>query len=372
MKKNLRNILAVALGLMTTVAFAQTWNADSRTRIDMSGDHDKMSTSQRATIGATWGGDDWGIHVSSDFNYMLGDATTDAETGERVLSANIYEAYASTNVMGYANVTVGRQALNYGSGMILSSNDWANNRTVWDGFTVDLGVDLADITIGYASRTNDATGELDANGDMDNEMSGNTMYANVGKADGDWSVNLLILNSGTELNGEETSSLSAMGLDLTYALMGGDLGLGLSYNTATAEAGDNSTDMDMMDISASYQINDDFSVTAGQATYGEEGFTMGGTDFSGGLAGSGQLGYLAANDENMYVGVDYGMGDFSMGLTMNMIGNSEDDDYERTVNAFNLGYAMSDNANLGLSWASDKENDDDALNYMWVTLNITP
>ena len=53
MKKNLRNILAVALGLMTTVAFAQTWNADSRTRIDMSGDHDKMSTSQRATIGAT-------------------------------------------------------------------------------------------------------------------------------------------------------------------------------------------------------------------------------------------------------------------------------------------------------------------------------
>ena len=347
---------------MTTVAFGQDWDVDSRTRIDMSGDNNRMETSQRATIGATWGGDDWGIHVSTDVNYDLGVNTNSAE-----VPVNLYEAYASTNVMGYANVTVGRQALNYGSGMILSSNDWANNRTVWDGFSIDLGVDLADITIGYASRTNDAEGTV-----ADPEMAGNTMYANVGKADGDWSVNLLILNSGTELNGEETSSLSAMGLDLTYALMGGDLGLGLSYNTATTEAGANSTDMDMMDISASYQINDDFSVTAGQATYGEEGFALAGTDFSGGLAGSGQLGYLGANDENMYVGVDYGMGDFSMGLTMNMIGDSEDDDYDRTVNAFNLGYSMSDNANLGLSWASDKVGDADAVNYMWVTLNVTP
>ena len=38
MKKNLRNVLALALGLITTVSFAQDWNVDSRTRIDMSGD----------------------------------------------------------------------------------------------------------------------------------------------------------------------------------------------------------------------------------------------------------------------------------------------------------------------------------------------
>ena len=38
MKKNLRNVLVLALGLMTTVSFAQDWNVDSRTRIDMSGD----------------------------------------------------------------------------------------------------------------------------------------------------------------------------------------------------------------------------------------------------------------------------------------------------------------------------------------------
>ena len=68
MKKNLRNILALSLGLMTTVAFAQDWGVDSRTRIDMSGDNDKMSTAQRATVSASWGGSDWGIHASSDIN----------------------------------------------------------------------------------------------------------------------------------------------------------------------------------------------------------------------------------------------------------------------------------------------------------------
>ena len=50
MKKNLRNILALALGLMTTVSFAQDMNVDSRTRIDMSGDGEKMSTAQKYNI----------------------------------------------------------------------------------------------------------------------------------------------------------------------------------------------------------------------------------------------------------------------------------------------------------------------------------
>ena len=53
MKKNLRNILVLAMGLMTTVSFAQDWNVDSRTRIDMSGDNDKMETDQAVTLGAT-------------------------------------------------------------------------------------------------------------------------------------------------------------------------------------------------------------------------------------------------------------------------------------------------------------------------------
>ena len=115
MKKNLRNILALSLGLMTTVAFAQDWGVDSRTRIDMSGEHDGMSTEQRVTVGTTWGGSDWGIHVSSDVNYVL-----EGENGAAA-SMGIYEAYASTDLMGYASLTAGRQALNYGSGALLLS-----------------------------------------------------------------------------------------------------------------------------------------------------------------------------------------------------------------------------------------------------------
>ena len=42
MKKNLRNVLALALGLITTVSFAQDWNVDSRTRIDMSDANDEV------------------------------------------------------------------------------------------------------------------------------------------------------------------------------------------------------------------------------------------------------------------------------------------------------------------------------------------
>ena len=142
MKKNLRNVLALALGLMTTVSFAQDWNVDSRTRNDMSGDNDKMVTNQRATLGATWGGSDWGIHISSDVDYMLGSGSA---------SMGIYEAYASANLMGVASVTAGRQALDNGSGALMSSNQWSANRTTWDGMTFGFDMDMADISLGYAS-----------------------------------------------------------------------------------------------------------------------------------------------------------------------------------------------------------------------------
>jgi hypothetical protein len=102
MKKNLQNALLLAMGLMTTVTFAQDWNVDSRTRIDMGGDYDKMETAQRATLGATWGGSDWGIHASTVVNYDLGMG--------QAASLGVYEAYASTDLMGYATVTAGRQA----------------------------------------------------------------------------------------------------------------------------------------------------------------------------------------------------------------------------------------------------------------------
>ena len=142
-------------------------------------------------------------------------------------------------------------------------------------------------------------------------------------------------------------------------------------------------DMDMMSISATYNINDDFSASLGQTSYGEGGFSQVGTDMAGGYDVTGSLGYLNAEDQNRHVGVNYTMGDFSMGLTMNMITNTGDgqaaEDYERNVTEFSLGYAMSDNSNLSLHYASDDDSaadvggvEADAAKWMYLTLSITP
>ena len=96
----------------------------------MSGDNDRQLTNQRVTTGVTFGGSNWGIYMSNDFNYTLG---VDGDP-----TATIYEAYGSTDLMGFANLTIGRQALNYGSGALMSTNDWGNDRTTWDGMKFDF------------------------------------------------------------------------------------------------------------------------------------------------------------------------------------------------------------------------------------------
>jgi hypothetical protein len=357
MKKNLRNILALSLALMTTVSFAQDWNVDSRTRVDMSqvqatDGEDKMSTAQRATVGATWGGSDWSIHASSDVNYTFTDGTSG------VLSAKVYEAYASTDLMGYASVTAGRQALDYGSGAIMSSNQWGANRTSWDGFTFGLNLDMADVTLGYASST-------DSISDIDGKSQ---MWLNAAKAEGDWSANLLYTSS-TE---GAADAITAMGLDLSYAMMGGDLNLNVSYNTADALDGSDK-DMDMTMIGATYNVNETMSISGSQTTYGENGFDVGSASM-GGYASSGSLGYLGDNDVNMAIGGAYAMGDFTLGATMNMITNEGDGVTaieDRDVMDISVGYTMSDNANLSLSMATDTQGENED-NYMWITLNIRP
>ena len=349
MKKNLRNILALALGLMTTVSFAQDWNVDSRTRIDMSGDGDEMSTDQRATVGATWGGSDWSIHASTNVNYTLG-------TGN-VATIGVYEAYASTDLMGYASVTAGRQALDYGSGAIMSSNQWGANRATWDGFTFGLDLDMADVTLGYASTSG-----------ADSDISGRSqMWLNASKGEGDWNANLLYMSTtlGT------ADAMTAMGLDLSYAMMGGDLNLNVSYNTASGYAAD---DMDMTMLGATYNVNESMSISGSQTTYGENGFNVGSAGMQG-YEASGSLGYLGANDVNMAIGGAYAMGDFTLGATMNMITNEGVEGAtapeDRDVMDISVGYTMSANANLSLSMATDTQGDAETK-YMWVTLNIMP
>ena len=376
MKKNLRNILVLAMGLMTTVSFAQDWNVDSRTRIDMSGAGDEMSTDQRATIGATWGGSDWGIHVSSDVNYTFEDGTNP--------SMKIYEAHASTDLMGYASVTAGRQALDYGSGAIMGSNQFAGKdadgnqlaRTTWDGFNIGLDLDMADITLGYGKVSNsvyDGVDAVDADsngvGGVDAVAAGTTnMWINVAKGEGDWTANLLYMSKSTG----SADAMTAMGLDLGYAMMGGDLNLGVSYNTATGYAAE---DMDMLSIGATYQVNESMSISGNQTKYGENGFNVGSANMQG-MNASGSLGYLGANDQDRNFGVSYNMGDFNLGASMHQITNTgtgaDNEAYKRDVMDISVGYTMSANANLSVKYATDKINDNEDVKYTWVTLNITP
>ena len=341
MKKNLRNILTLALGFVTVIATAQSWDADSRTRVDMGGDNDQFTTEQRTSLGVSWGGNGWGINVSANHNYDLG---TDGSS----MSWN--EAYATTDLMGYASVAVGRQALDYGSGSIMGSNDWGSNPNTHDGGVFSIANDMLGLDVGlYKSNS----------GAADDEGTSN-YFVNASKSDGDWSMNLLYLSNEDES--------TAMGLDIGYAMMGGDLGLDVSYNTASGWAGEE--DEDMMSIGATYNVNDDMSVSATRTTYGEGGFDMDGSNV-GGWASHGNMGYLGANDEDMAFGVSYAMGDFSLGLTMHNVTNTEDENAERSVTEANFDYNMSDNANVGIKYATDDASGED-VKYMWLTLSVTP
>ncbi len=351
MKKNLRNILALSLGLMTTVAFAQDWNADSRTRINTSGDNDMRSTDQRVTMGATWGGSNWGIHVSSDVNYTLeGTSGVDATMG-------IYEAYASTDLMGYASLTAGRQALNYGSGALMSSNDWAISRTTWDGMTFGLNLDMADVTVGWHSQT----------ADLDSAEANGNMWVNIGGEFSGWDVNLLYMT--VEANGETGDA--ATGIDISGTVQG----VGISASMNTDYEGD-----EMRVIGLSYAVNDDMGVNVSQTVYGEKdannpesnGFSMAGTNMSGGYEFSGQLGYLTAGDEMLSYGLTYNMSGISLGATMHNVTSLADAngvEAERDITEISLGYSLNDNAGLSLSMVTDNDGTADTK-WMWLTLNV--
>jgi hypothetical protein len=354
MKKNLRNILVLAMGLMTTVSFAQDWNVDSRTRIDMGGDNDKMEAAQRATIGATWGGSDWAIHGSTVVNY-------DMNAGNAA-SLAVYEAYASTDLMGYASMTMGRQALEYGSGSLIGSNEWGADRYTRDAFTFGLDLSMADVTLGYQSRMDDAS----------NGAAG--YWLNAAKGEGDWNANLLYGSQTMTADGVDGDAMTYMGLDAGYNMMGGALGLNLSYNTAS----DGTTDLDMMSIGATYNVNDGMSISASQTTYGENGFNMQGGN--AGIYGSdswtshGNMGHLGANQTDLAIGGSYAMGDFNLGVTMHTVTDETEgaDDYERSAMEMSLGYDMSANTGLSVNYATDNKGGDTDTKYTWLTLTVTP
>ena len=341
MKKNLRNILALSLGLMTTVAFAQDFGVDSRTRIDQSGDNDKMSTAQRVTLGTTWGGSDWGIHLSSDLNYVLGVGNLDLQT------MKIYEAYASTDLMGYANLTIGRQAINNGSGALMSSRDWGTDRTTWDGATFGLNLDMADVSIGYASMNSGVAGAED-NGNM---------WLNVGGEFSGWNVNLLYMTEEGMTTGGPASDDAATGLDISGEISGATV----SASMNTDFEGD-----EMRVLGVSYAVNDDMGINVSQTVYGEDGgFDMDRTNMTGGYLVDGQMGYKAGGTEILSYGLTYNMSGISLAATMHNLTNSLDATVDTDATEISLGYSLNDNANLGLSMIDDND-----VKYMWLTLNV--
>ena len=401
MKKNLRNVLALALGLMTTVSFAQDWNVDSRTRMDMSeayGSEDYRVTTQRVTLGATWGGSDWGIHMSSDFHYSLGDRKVFYGSGhygtDRPIAA-VYEAYASANMFGMASMTVGRQALEFGSGNLVGINDWGYDRNTWDGMSFGLDLDMADVTLGYATRNDggfgvDETGTLVAgtdavNGAYGKELTDNltSMYLNANGEFSGWNVNVLYLT---------TSILddAAYGIDLSGGIMGASVSASLNEDFA-------GNSMRMFDLG--YAVNDNLSLNVGQTAYGDDGdFNTGSTgllagNMGDGISGSswathGNIGFLGAGKENLHYGLTYTMGGISIsatGMRITDSDNSDDvagvylsDDYDRQAMELGLSYSLGSNASLGLKYVTDEVKNDGAGNeggenkFTWVTLTVTP
>ena len=361
MIKNLRNILTLSLGLLSTVSFAQDWSVDSRTRADMSGENSQMLVDQRATISTSLGGDNWGVHLSSDVNFTHQDGTNG------MLAADVYEAYAKTNLFSFADLTIGRQAWDFGSGALIGSNQWAGGdfvRTTRDGMLFDIKNDMVDLSLGYSLYNTGGDGEEDWTYTL----------VNASKSFGDITANALVIQQNDGVNDE----LTATGIDLGYSAMGGALDLTLGVNAVTM--GD--TEMEMMMIGATYSVSDNLSVRASQTTYGDQGFAMSmsnlgqtGFDADGNYHDSwvshGNLGYLTANDENLSIGLDYSMGGIDISYTMHTITNSETD-YEAEASEVTIGYNLNDNASLSLKYANDNRINADGKDYMWLTLTVAP
>ena len=341
MKKNLHFVLALTLGLATTVS-AQDWSVDSRTRVNST--EDATSTEQRVRAAVEFGGETVSVFAEINSSATLGAVANEDFT------LSVREAYASTDIMGWASLTAGRMALNFGSGRILGDNNWVQgNGNTWDGLLFGINNDFADIHVGYAAT--DMTGAYDAT----------TMYANIGKDMGAMAFNLLYVSTQEDVSGLDNTS---MGLDASYAM---DNGINLSLGYYTND--NNGTEMDLTSLGLSYAVNDDLNIHAGYDMYGENGFYMSSGSF-GDMYGSGmEYSTFTYEGTDMSFGGSYAMGDFMIGATMHTI-TSEDETIDYSVMDLSLGYSLTDNSGLTVNYATS---DRDAVNEFtktWISLNI--
>ena len=324
MKKNLRNVLVLGLGLITTIASAQM-TVESKTRALQDSED---AVKQRISVAATWGGDDWSVHTSSDVHY-------DVNNDGTVAGYDIYEAYASTDVMGFGTLTVGRQDLSFGSGALISSNDWGLNRLTTDGVDFAANFGGFDINVGAFGR------------DRDNN------YINAGGEFSGVSFNVLMLNEG---------DASAHGYDFGYGLMGGDLNLMYSMNSDFSE-----NEMTMM--GASYNVFENMSLSYTMTSYSEENtgtFSSANSAMNGGWD-NGMLGYQAAGTDVTSIGLSYDLGGINLGYTMHTVTHGDHDD---DASVISLGYSMSDNASISVDRFTYMDANDIEVESTWITLEI--
>ena len=355
MKKNLQLALAIMLGLATTTVTAQDWTVDSETRMtNMSTDDAEMNnfSEQFMRMGVSWG--DETVSVNASFN---GYADLNNFDGQDAATFGIHEAYASTDVMGFATLSGGRMALEFGSGMVVGSNDWNNNGNTWDGLMVDINNDFADISFGMARYDEDVAGA---------EYSDNFMLLNASKDMDAMSFDFTYLSASAD-DGVEAST-TAMGLEGMYSLdMGADLHFG--YYTATADDGTSEMDMGMTTVGASYEVMDGLTAHASYDMFDENGFWMPTSNVLG--AGNGTGAFIVLEEgTQMTFGADYNMGDFSFGLAMYNF-ESEDEANEQEAMDFGASYSFNDNASLGLKYSTGSRNDVDMPDMMWMSLNVS-
>tara|TARA_B110000003_G_C16654586_1_gene535879 strand:- start:1206 stop:2264 length:1059 start_codon:yes stop_codon:yes gene_type:complete len=350
MKKNLHFVLALTLGLATTVS-AQDWSVDSRTRVNST--DDAMSTEQRVRTAVDFGGEAVSAHVE------LNSAATLGAVANQDFSLTVREAYATTNVMDYASLTAGRMALNFGSGRILGDNDFVQgNGNTWDGFLVGINaIESADIHVGYAS-TNMTSNTVEL-------FNATTMYANAAGEFSGLGVNLLYVNSTEDVSGLENTSL---GLDAAYSTNGVDLTMGYYTNEVSA-TGVNAVEMDLITLGASYGVNDALTIHAGYDMYGENGFYLGSGSF-GTMYGSG-MDYSSFTYEgtDLSFGGSYAMGDFMVGATMHQIA-SEDEAIDYAVTDLSLGYTLSDNSSIKVNYATSDMDANAEYTKTWISLHV--
>ena len=355
MKKNLHFVLALTLGLATTVS-AQDWSVDSRTRVNST--EDATFNEQRVRTAVDFGGDAVSAHVELNAAAVLG------QLAGQSFDLSVREAYATTNVMDFASLSAGRMALTFGSGRIMGDPDWVQgNGNTFDGLLVGINNDFADIHVGYSAADN-----TDSTALVPFAHDASKMFANIGKEMGAMAFNLFYMTSQDDLLGVDNVS---MGLDASYAM---DNGVNLSLGYYTND--NNGTEMDLTTLGASYAVNSDLTVMAGYDMYGENGFYMASGSF-GDMYGSGMdyTAFNAARGEctDLSIGGSYTMGDFMVGATMHTISDADDnagtafDDI--SVMDLAVGYTLSDNSSVTLNYASTDASGDDETRT-WISLNI--